>query len=304
MYLYSINYTSEQQEFCALEMKRLFNQPLSSLIISDKNYDAGRSAYFKAKMDVLVFEKEWDLFIEKLSTIHVEKFKISYFKHKTDELSYDKRMELVKMCANVVNGIGCLEEDALNLAVVYYEDCYYFGIVDKDHQSWQLHQNKPQSYSQSLSARDARTLVNIATAGKDISLIDPCCGVATIVLEALAMGHRIDACELNVGVAWKANRNLEYFGYEKIVQNKDMHTIEKHYDVAILDIPYNLYSSITSDEQIALIKTCGRIADELVLISYEQLDEMVENAGFKIIEKCGLHKIKMQRYIYLCEVRG
>ena len=302
MYLYFINYQDTQKEVCELEMKRLFNTSLTSIIESYINYSESRSAFFKSKLDIIVKEKEYDTFINKLSTICVDKFKVEYIKYKEDGLDYSKRMDLVRECAKCIQGIGSLDNDAVRLGIVYFNHCFYLGRLYEDHQTWQQYQNKPQSYSQSLSVRDARSLINIATGGKDITIVDPCCGVGTILLEAKQMGHKIDGYEINKGVAWKANRNLEYFGYPKIVQNQDMHTITKHYDVSILDIPYNLYSSITLDEQKALIRKCHDISNNFVLISYEEFDDILKENNFQIIEKVKIKKIKMVRYIYYCEV--
>lgn len=301
MFLYVINYPPEQQELCQLEIKRLFNQELQEVILSEVDYEASRSVYFKSKLEILVSDIDKLAFVEKTRSIVIDRFKVSYIKHKKDELTYENRMNLVKDVAFLIKGVGSLKDNAKQLGVIFYKGTYYLGIVSKDHQTWQHHQNKPQSYSQSLSARDARTLVNIATGGKDVSIVDPCCGVGTVVLEALEMKHQIDAYEIHKGVTWKANRNLEYFGYPKIIQNKDMHTIDKTYDVAILDIPYNLYSSITKEEQFALLESCHRIANYLVLISYEELDTMLSEASFDILEKCLVKKMKFGRYVYYCE---
>jgi len=303
MFAYMINYTPEQKEICAFEMQRLFSCPLQDVIFSQNNYDAGRSAYFKAKLEILIQDNNLDLFLEKVQKLSISKFKVNYIKIKNDQLDYNCRMSLISEVAKRIQGIGSLEEDAVMLGLLYFNHVYYLGYVYKDHQSWQHHQNKPQSYSQSLSAREARTLVNIATGGKDVSIVDPCCGVGTVVLEALSLNHRVTGYEIHPGVTWKANRNLEYFGYEKIIKNQDMHTIEVHYDVAILDIPYNLYSHITKEEQFALIHNCQTIADYLVLISYEDLSDMLEDNQFVILDQCYLKKMKMQRYIYYCEVK-
>ena len=79
--------------------------------------------------------------------------------------------------------------------------------------------------------------------------------------------------------------------------------VDKHYDAAILDIPYNLYSSITKDQQYQLIKKCYDLADTFVLVCYEPFDDVLEVIGFEIKEKCLIKKIKMHRYVYFCEVK-
>ena len=84
--LYIINYTDEYQALCALEMKRLFDAPFKDVIISSCDYDAGRSAFFKAKIDVLAHHHDLQTFLDLVSTVYVEKFKINYIKSKQDDM--------------------------------------------------------------------------------------------------------------------------------------------------------------------------------------------------------------------------
>ena len=303
MFLYILNYPPEQKEMCALEMKCLFGFSHPFVICSDKDYPAGRSAFFKTKIDVICLDHDQLFFLEKVKEVTIDLFKVNYIKTNEDPFMYQERMDLVRSVARSLNGIGSIEKTATQLAVTYFENTYYLGYMHEDHQSWQLHLQKPQSYSQSLSSKDARSLVNMATCGNDVSIIDPCCGVGTVVLEALSMHHRMDACEIHPGVTWKANRNLEYFGYPKIVCNRDMHTIEKKYDVAILDIPYNLYSSITKEEQGRLIGSCFKMARRFVLLSYEDLSDLLVKNHWQIIDQCVVKKMKLERIIYICERR-
>lgn len=299
MFGYIVNYTSEYEQLCAMEMKRLFSQDLNDVIFSDKNYINNLSPFFKGKLTVLISDSNLEYFYEKVATLIIPTFTVTYIKSRQDELTYEKRMELVRGVASKINGIGSLDKDATLLGVMYFKGAYYLGTYEV---SKREEHKKLQSYSQSLSSFDARSIVNIATGGNKVTIVDPCCGVGTTLIEALSMGYPIEGYEINKSVAWKANRNLEHFGYEKIVENMDMHDIQKHYDVALLDIPYNLYSSITRSEQISLIEKCHEIADYFVLVSFEEFDDILKENKFQILEKCVLKKIKMIRYIYYCGV--
>lgn len=297
MFGYVVNYTDEYKALCSLEMKRLFSTELEDVIFSNKDYVNNLSPFFKGKLTILVKEDNLELFYKRVETLVIPTFTVTYIKSKQDQLSYENRMNIVKEVASKINGIGSL--DAPLIGVMYYKGNYYLGYYEVAKRN---EHKKLQSYSQSLSSIDSRSIVNIATGGKNITIVDPCCGVGTILIEALSMGYRIDGYEINKGVAWKANRNLEYFGYPKIVHHQDMHTITKKYDVSILDIPYNLYSSITLDEQKSLIIKCREISNNFVLISYEEFDDILKENCFQIIEKIKITKIKMIRYIYYCGV--
>lgn len=80
-----------------------------------------------------------------------------------------------------------------------------------------------------------------------------------------------------------------------------MHDIEEHFDVAIIDIPYGLYRPITAGEQLEIIKTARRIANRLVLVTFENMDEMIRDAGFELTDKARVSKGQMVRYVNVCE---
>ena len=181
------------------------------------------------------------------------------------------------------------------------EDGYLVEYERNDYE-WHLHDNKPYSYSNSLSIRVARALVNIAVKNNlECKLIDPCCGVGTVVIEALSMGINVKGYEINKSIAENAQRNLEFFGYENVITSGDMHTIEEKYDVAIIDMPYGLFTATTLEKQIALMKTARRITNKLVIVTFEDMDTHIIEAGFNIVNKCYVSKGKFKRYINICE---
>lgn len=88
-----------------------------------------------------------------------------------------------------------------------------------------------------------------------------------------------------------------------LITKDDINLHQGHYDVAIIDIPYNLYTPITHQQQCAIIQSARRLCDKLVLVSYEKMDEEIQEAGF-FIKDCVLRKkteyVKFGRYIYVC----
>ena len=86
------------------------------------------------------------------------------------------------------------------------------------------------NYSNSINIRTARALINIAIKdNRSLTLVDPCCGVGTVVIEALSMGIHIKAYELNESIAENAQRNIEFFGYDNVVAHGNMHNINEVY---------------------------------------------------------------------------
>lgn len=106
------------------------------------------------------------------------------------------------------------------------------------------------------------------------------------MVEALSMGINIVGRDINPFIAAGARTNIAHFGFEAEVALGDIADIEEHYDTAIVDMPYNLYSSITPEEQYAILVNARRIADRVVIVAIEAMDEMIETAGFEIIDRC------------------
>jgi len=63
---------------------------------------------------------------------------------------------------------------------------WYFGNYTKSKAKWLDHMHKPKIYSIALSTRVARAIANIAVPDtNEITVIDPCCGIGTVLVEAL-----------------------------------------------------------------------------------------------------------------------
>ncbi|GAA3334615.1 hypothetical protein GCM10020331_103270 [Ectobacillus funiculus] len=73
-------------------------------------------------------------------------------------------------------------------------------------------EKKPHSYSTSLSTRVARAVANIAVPDPTgIKAIDPCCGIGTVLVEALSMGINIVGSDINPLVLPGARENIAHF---------------------------------------------------------------------------------------------
>ena len=136
----------------------------------------------------------------------------------------------------------------------------------------------------------------------DMNLVDPCCGVGTVIIEALSMGIDVHGYDINKSIVSKARRNLEFFGYERqIIEYCDINNLEKKYDVAIIDLPYNLFTPIKREEQISIITSSYKICNRLILLTFEDMESDVLKAGFKIVDKCTIPKGKFIRRLLICE---
>lgn len=75
---------------------------------------------------------------------------------------------------------------------------WIFGDYVEGESVWFRHQQKPNHYSTALSTRVARAVVNIAIPDPNgVKVIDPCCGIGTVLVESLSMGIDIVGSDNN-----------------------------------------------------------------------------------------------------------
>lgn len=305
-YLYTINYPEYEKELCMMEIKSLFNiETKKKYFLSNICINPSRSLFLKEKIEIKYKEKNFKDILDKIKSekLAYDNYKVLFVRLEDCDIEYKKRLTNIKEIGMIIQGKAEFNNPDNRLALSRIDGEWIFGEYEKDDLQWHIHDSKPYNYSNSLSVRVARALVNIAIENNlDQSLIDPCCGVGTIVIEALSMGINVLGYEINKSIAANARRNLEFFGYEKdYIISGDMHNITKSYDVAILDIPYGLFSSTTLEIQTNIMKTARRISNKAVIITFEDMSNLINEIGFKINYVGRVSKGKFIRYIYKCE---
>lgn len=302
---YFINCSEMEKELCDMEMRCVFGkEPKAKYLFSEKNFDPSRSPFIKLQIKSIYIEKNLESIINKIkdNKISYDDFKVNYIKSEDGDVSYEERLKAVKEIGFVVAGFPDIHNPKIELAITKVKDKWIFGELIRNNFQWQKHNDKPHSYSNAVPLRMARALVNIAVGdNRELTLVDPCCGVGTVVIEALDLGVNVKGYEISKPIACNARNNIEFLGYNReIITSGDMHDINEIFDVAIVDIPYGLYSPVTLQEQVDIISTSRRIARKMVIITFEDMDNLIISAGFKILEKCYMKKGNMIRQISIC----
>lgn len=305
-YMYIVNYPVFEEELCLLEMKSIFGKiPDKKTLFSNIEFNPSNSPFIKTRLDI-IYEKDTieELLVEinKDTTIY-DNFKLEYIRlNNNNNIPYNERLDLIKKLSMNIIGIHNFKNPKFNFGVTKIDDKWLFGIDNKNNYKWHTHDNKPCSYSNSLGVKVAKAVVNIANNGlKENTIVDPCCGVGTTLIEALDAGYQIEGYEINKYIAKNANINLEFYGFNPIVINDDMHNIKKEYDSSIIDIPYGIFSHTSKDEQQNIINTARKISKKMVIIAFENHDSMLIKAGFKIIDRCIVTKGKFKRFIVVAK---
>lgn len=303
-YFYLLNYPPVERDFCRLEMKALFGKSNEDkYIFSHKEISPSTSGFIKEMVSIIYTAETVEEIADfiKRDSLNSEDFKVVFIRFDVNEARYEERMKAVSLIGGAIQGEPDLHNPKEIFAITKIEGKWIFGVFSKNDFNWHRFDVKPFSYSNSLSVKVSRTICNIASKGdKNCRLVDPCCGIGTVVLNALDLGLDIQGYEILTKIAANARDNLQHFGYDRDkILRQDMLLIEETYDVAILDLPYGLYAATTLEIQKALIKGCGSIAKRLVLVTSEDMEDLINECNFTVEDSCTILKNSFKRYIYV-----
>ncbi|WP_257009776.1 TRM11 family SAM-dependent methyltransferase [Evansella halocellulosilytica] len=295
--IYTFSYTEEELELCKLEMRAFFGMDsISGTLESHIQVDPTRSPFMNERIDVLLESESISEMAKKVKNLPKSEmtFKVVFVKNPSGEkLSFKERQAVEKEVGLQVRGDIDLNRPEQLFGIMKVNGRWVFGHLHQSNSKWLEHQNKPHEYSTALSTKMARTVVNIAVPKPEgVKAIDPCCGIGTVLIEACSMGVNIDGSDLNIRVVYGSRKNLAHFGYSAEVSLKDIREVTGDYDVAIIDMPYNLCSVISDEERYEMFKSACSFANKVVIVTIDPVDEIVKNAGLTIIDRCKASKNK------------
>lgn len=307
-FIYSLNYETREEDLVGLEMRALFKQnPKRKLLASTLDLRPSISAFIKSKLQVLYRDQDFDKLLAwvKASQIKDQDFLIKYIQHPYEDLGFKAHRAACKAIGLEMLGYPSFEAPKVVYGLLYDEGLWYFGYLTDNDNGWTKHRTKPRSYSSAINNRVAKAIANIASQGQtSVKMIDPCCGVATVLLEAHYSAYKIVGRELNSKIANDARYNLKHFSYDVPVETGGIEAIEEEYDVAIVDLPYGILSRFDIDQQNMIIGHARRIAKRILLVSSVDIRDRLEVLDLKLLDHCKIVKsVKREftRYIWLCQ---
>jgi tRNA (guanine10-N2)-dimethyltransferase len=303
-YLYTTNYSKDEESLCKMEMKCLFSKPLDEKhLISDIYVEPSRSPFIKKCISIMytgdtVQEIVDQIVINKLTSIS---YKVAYINAADESMGFREGRSIEFEIGFNILGEAEMKNPSIIFGITKIANKWIFGECESNDSEWLLRNVKPFSYSNALKVNVSRALVNIAVGtNMGCSVVDPCCGIGTVIIEAISMQINIKGYELNSYIAENAKANLRYFGFEDVITIGDMHDIEQKFDVAIVDLPYGIFTKISTEEQLAIISTARRIADRMVIITFEDMEQQISSFGFHIDDRCTVSKGTFERHIFIC----
>ncbi len=308
-FLYTYAYHQDEKDLCQLEMRAFFGQDTDSKVIKSQRAIApGRSPFIKERIELLFEGPDLAAIVKQAAQLDMEQatFKVIFPKinglDATEQVSFEDKRDMERQIGFVIKGKADVHNPDMIFGLIPFEGCWYFGIYQLSESVWFKHQQKPREYSTALSTKTARAIANIAVPEPlGIKAIDPCCGIGTVLVEALSMGIDIVGRDINPLVVDGSRENIAHFGLSGSVDLGAIADIQEQYDVAIIDMPYNLYTHATPDEQQEILRHALPVTEKLLVVTIEPIDHMIEKAGFTIIDRCIAKKSLFLREILVCE---
>lgn len=308
-FLYTYAYHEDEKSLCALEMRAFFGYDSNAKTIeSNRKIEPSRSPFMKGRLAIVYEAESFEQLIKQVATGLVVKdtFKVVYVPTDASDKNLLKqlggRRAIEKEIGLMIKGNPDLRHPEQLFGVTEVDGRWIFGHYVKSEPIWHRHQRKPHQFSTALSTRVARAVVNIAIPQPhQVKAIDPCCGIGTVLIEALSMGIHIVGSDKNAFIIDRVIDNIEFFGFSAEVNACDIRQITNTYDVAIIDLPYNVCSSLTTTERYEMLESARRIAKRAVFVTVERIDETLHDVRFSIVDRAVIKKGTFSRDIIVCE---
>lgn len=308
-YIYTYSPHMFEIPLCRMEMRSLFGfDNKSSILESELKIDPSKSPFIKERIDVIFEGNSLEDIVRQVEGYKISgsTFKVIFIKNKDldplEKVRFATRRKIEREVGVVIEGDVDLIKPDLLFGIMNVNGRFVFGEYFISESVWLKHQDKPHNYSTAVGTRLARAVVNIAVPNPiGIKAIDPCCGIGTVLIEALSMGIDIVGSDLNPLVLPNARENIAYFGLKCDVTLADIRDVKGNYDVAIIDMPYNLSSVLPPEKQLEMLQSARKFAKKLVVITLEPIDSAIEQAGFIIVDRCDAKKWTLTRQVIVCQ---
>lgn len=238
-----------------------------------------RAAYLRYGVRVAAEAPDLDALCRELRSrsFRADRFRIEFRRLDPDDPL--KGMDAIAAAANAIDGRPNLSNPSERYLLAAMGGSILFGRIEAEpNRSYEAHQQKPWSMSSSLPPRLARAMANLAPDAR--TLIDPCCGSGSILLEAAALGMRAVGSDRNPKMVGMTLENARHFGYQIEAFQADARTLERRADVVATDLPYGKNLQADAANLQAIAANAARLAPFAVIAAGADIRPWMRAAGF------------------------
>lgn len=303
-YIYTYACHEDEVELCDLELHSLLgHSPQTRYIKSDIAIAPNRSPFIHYRIATQYEASTLEQLERIVQSIELEDQTFKLICIAAEQLfTYEEKRLLERRIGMNIKGTAHMKQPQILLGLTFADQRWIVGECIASEPIWLHHNDKPRHYSTALSTRVARAVANIAVPQpQGMTMIDPCCGIGTVLIEALSMGIQIVGYDLNPLAVQGARENLIHYEMPDIVKIADMRALEGRYDALVLDLPYNLCSVLSQQTRLEMLASAKRLGERILILATEPIQESIAEVGLQILEVCHIRKGKFVRYLFICQ---
>lgn len=261
--------------------------------------DITRSAYLKICAKVILQADNLPELYDQLEIIQIqsEQFRVSLEKTKKG-IDIDSFSVMTEVGARIIGDPNLSNPKTIFLVIISEEKIWFGELISKSLNIWNKHSQKLHQYSSALPTRLARAMVNLV-ANPGETIIDPCCGVGTILIEAASVGIKAFGCDINPVMVLDSINNLKHFALDATVIHADARNIKGHFDAFVTDLPYGRNCPIDEDLYNDILNNLKNLAPKGAIVTGKDINDLLVQNGYVIERIIPVKKTSLTRYIYV-----
>lgn len=248
-----------------------------------------QAAYLSKGIQLIAHGETLQALTENLSRLSysTDRFRIEFISL-TERASFHKQ-DAILAVADAIHGATDLSHPQHRFLIIVYDEGIYFGeILTEPRRSYRKHDAKPCRTSSSLPSQLARALVNLAYPARTI--LDPCCGTGSILLEACATGIAAYGMDHNPKMVEMTRRNLLHFGYEAVVQQGDASQCTHTSEAVVTDLPFGLFLKRDENDIKMILQQMAVLAPLGIYLDAQDISTWLHEAGYHKVDVYRLRK--------------
>jgi tRNA G10 N-methylase Trm11 len=260
-------------------------KPVNGIAEGGKIRFVPHAAYLRAGMRVVARGKTIDEFVGKIESLPLD---IEGFRIELLNISARIKIKNYETIVALADAIKVcrpnLDEPRHRLLLVVQDTGFTFGeILAEPDRSYRRHDSKPFRTSSSLPTRLARALVNLVMPYAE-TILDPCCGTGSILLEAQAMGLKAHGGDWNPKMVGMSRKNIAHFGYDASVELTDAREWPELSDAIVTDFPYGKGLEVSEEVIFGILEHAWKLAPVAVFVAGSDLTGWLQEVGYERVE--------------------
>lgn len=303
-FIYLLSTDEQDAELAQAELRALAGCHASGRVgIGPVACDISRSAYVRTCAEIIAHGQSLDELCAEVAGVGLSSDGFRIDVHKLPPRPAEHGMDVARRIADCMRGWPDLSRPRERFAAICCRNDWWLArTISTGVRGDLAQQGRPRNLSQALSARHARALVNLVAAPGD-TLLDPCCGCGTCLIEARHMGIRAWGSDIALANAFAARENLLHFGMPPAVAVADARTVRGQWDAVVIDFPYGHTTHPSEGLYEDVLNNLAPRALRIAVILGERGERLFERCGLEVTDLARVRGNTLVRHFYVLKGR-